>query len=428
MKRSIICNLITLSCVFFPLILQAQSGWQNAYRIYGCNSIFFADSLTGWYCGYSNKAAGTICMTTDGGRTFQEKYSNPDIDLYKLFFVKQTGYCCGTSGTILKSINGGESWTSMQSNTTVNLYSIFFVDSLYGWACGNNTIVRTTDGGATWIAQVFPNANASLTDIAFSTSQRGYCVDYHAWIGMNKNYQTTDGGLTWSEIAVPFVDGSTIQLLKPSTVIIGGINGIVVSTDGGVTWNLKWNLGTQYCLINDIAFVDNKLGWAVGDGNVVLQTKDGGQNWEPQFLDARVGGPRALSCADSLHAWFVFYDGIYRTINGGKYQLTSPALLAPANYGTEQSINAVFSWSSIEHTTLYHFQLGNDSLFHSLLIDDSTLGSVSKSVSGLLTNTKYYWRVRAANSNGISEWSEIWQFMTTIGIPFHRSPVDKAND
>ena len=57
-------------------------------------------------------------------------------------------------------------------------------------------------------------------------------------------------------------------------------------------------------------------------------------------------------------------------------------------------------------------QVATDSLFASLVINDSTLTTTHKLVSALLNKTKYYWRTSAKNIGGTSSYSAIFNFTT----------------
>ena len=94
----------------------------------------------------------------------------------------------------------------------------------------------------------------------------------------------------------------------------------------------------------------------------------------------------------------------------------SPALTSPSTGVINQPISLNFSWSTVAGAASYNFQLATDSLFVTPTINDSTLSSTTRSVSGLLNNTKYYWRVNAKNIGGTSGWSTIWNFKT-ISLP-----------
>ena len=435
MKRNFIYILVSFSCLIFPCISQAQSGWQPVSNLVSCTSIFFTDTLTGWYCeAASFDSWATINKTTDGGKSWKEKYELYLRGLYKIVIMGKIGYCCGSNGTILKSTDGGESWALKQSNTTQTLRSIFFLDSLNGWSCGSNTIARTNDGGETWSSQVLPITYGDIADIVFATKQHGYCVvsllhTVGAGTLVSNCYESTNGGLTWTAISVPSVWGSnSIKLLTPSTIIIGGSDGIDLSSDGGTTWNQKWGKGVFYHDIYDLCFIDNKYGWAASRDSI-LHTIDGGQNWKSQVWDNTSGQEfKTVFCVDSLHAWLSTGSILYRTVNGGNYNIYPPVMQAPVNGAIEQSINPLFSWGSVPLTIAYHLQIAFDSLFTSLFIDDSTINSTSKSIAGLSRNTEYFWRMRASSGEQTSAWSDFRKFRTISGIVTLVSPGDGAKD
>jgi len=51
------------------------------------------------------------------------------------------------------------------------------------------------------------------------------------------------------------------------------------------------------------------------------------------------------------------------------------------------------------------------------VFNDSTLTATSKQMSGLLNNTKYFWRVNAKNAAGTSGYSTVWNFTTIVALP-----------
>ena len=81
---------------------------------------------------------------------------------------------------------------------------------------------------------------------------------------------------------------------------------ILQTRDGGLTWHPQYRGAHR---LNDVCFIDAKVGWAVGDYGTILKTTDGGKTWQAQpsgtsdnlasvdFVDASngwaVAGPRA---------------------------------------------------------------------------------------------------------------------------------------
>lgn len=89
----------------------------------------------------------------------------------------------------------------------------------------------------------------------------------------------------------------------------------------------------------------------------------------------------------------------------------TPVLSFPYNGTTNLALTQTFIWDTSSGARSYHLQIATDSAFLSLVVNDSTLTIDSMIVRSVLANnTKYFWRVNASNTNGVSEWSNIWSF------------------
>ena len=97
-------------------------------------------------------------------------------------------------------------------------------------------------------------------------------------------------------------------------------------------------------------------------------------------------------------------------------------LVTPANLSLNQPLSGLtFKWTKakerIETIQKYQFQVSTDSLFASVVVNDSTLTDTMKIVNGMGYLTKYFWRVRAKNQTGWGDWSDTWRFTTIIEKP-----------
>src|SRR5699024_3545103 len=76
------------------------------------------------------------------------------------------------------------------------------------------------------------------------------------------------------------------QLLDSSAYIYS----IAKSSNLGDNWTTVYKdtmfttSGTNHRKVNEIFFVDNKIGYAVGGNGLFLQTTDGGANWTRTFV------------------------------------------------------------------------------------------------------------------------------------------------
>jgi len=108
-------------------------------------------------------------------------------------------------------------------------------------------------------------------------------------------------------------------------------------------------------------------------------------------------------------------------------------LYQPLNNSVNQAITGlVFKWSTaqerMEAIQKYQFQLATDSLFNTVVSNDSTLTDTIKTVNSLSYLTKYYWRVRAQNQTGWGDWSAVWNTTTIIEKPANFTLSAPANN
>jgi large repetitive protein len=106
-----------------------------------------------------------------------------------------------------------------------------------------------------------------------------------------------------------------------------------------------------------------------------------------------------------------------------------PVLQSPINNAVNQSVSLTLTWGAVPGATSYRVQLATDMGFTNLVVNDSTVTTNSKAVSGLLNSTQYYWRVNAKNSGGTSVYSSTFTFTTIVavpGVPSLSSPANNA--
>lgn len=97
-----------------------------------------------------------------------------------------------------------------------------------------------------------------------------------------------------------------------------------------------------------------------------------------------------------------------------------PALVSPVNVNTP-GINkpVTLKWNESSGAAKYSIQVASDSLFAQVILADSLtdtlINDTTRVVSNLTYGSTYYWRVKALNSSGPSNWSTIWSF--SISLP-----------
>ncbi|MGE5412003.1 MAG: T9SS type A sorting domain-containing protein, partial [Clostridiales bacterium] len=94
-----------------------------------------------------------------------------------------------------------------------------------------------------------------------------------------------------------------------------------------------------------------------------------------------------------------------------------PVLISVKNNSKDQPLSLTLQWEKAAMADSYHLQLANDSLFKIIVLNDSLLTSGSRSIANLLEGRIYYWRLKAKNNLGESNWSNPWNFTTVLYSP-----------
>jgi photosystem II stability/assembly factor-like uncharacterized protein len=270
-------------------------------------------------------------------------------------------------------ILSGQTWTQINSPTTSRIDACFFLNENTGWIITNNSIHKTNDGGTTWLNQSFPvapNQNIRLfNSIHFINENVGIiaCGNY-LYSGHNPNLvstilwtndgginwvykdlgsyndydlsavlatpliaysigqygqskKTIDGGITWTPCSFSSIGYSGINLfaLNENTVFFAGLQNLSLTAAIGKMNNSNWLINDLFGSIamQRIFFIDNNLGWVVGNSGVIKISNNGGNNW----IDGNSGVTSTIlgvSFKDSLNGWASTENGkILKSIDGG---------------------------------------------------------------------------------------------------------------
>ena len=188
------------------------------------------------------------------------------------FTSETTGVIVGQNGMIKRSTDGGKTWTIINSGQTTDLNNVFFLNQNLGWAVGTaGIVIKTTDGGLTWANSSGTNLSGYiLKDVKFLDANNGYVTG-------SQIFKTIDGGNTWTQL-------TSKQSFKQSIDFIDINNGYVCGNDGllGNTVNGTSFLGQTSPVGNNIykiRFINDSVGVAVGQSNLILYTKNKGVTW-----------------------------------------------------------------------------------------------------------------------------------------------------
>jgi len=283
-----------------PLIAGDGTAWWsvNVGVVDTFKKVEFKDHKTGWVLGKQS-----LLSTSDGGNTWTKKRSDKmhfnDFDfvgdkavwlvgndglvfhmrgdtgsrqktdttshIHGVDFLEDgvTGWVVGDSGLLLFTADGGTTWKVQTSGTDRNLIKIHAFDSRTAWVGGASITLLTTDGGLTWKTM---GTDKTFTDVQFFDQTTGLTVENSLF------YRTSDGGRNWqqNELRGRRIAVRGFSFLDPHHGWLGNLYGEVIRTrDAGATWSIHKTGANR---LNDVCFVDESNGWAVGDDGAVVHT------------------------------------------------------------------------------------------------------------------------------------------------------------
>ena len=221
----------------------------------------------------------------------------------------------GLRGQTRTSDNAGQGFTNVDSVLQGSYSRLRLTSQSTAFAPGNaGGVAVTTDSGATW-ARVGAPTTADIVDVAFPTSSLGYAADSDGAL-----FRTENGGTSWAILGDAGVrprsitssaDGNTVMLIGPRGVLrsanAGGnfdpveakgvanveLDDVDRTSDGGVYVHgrralvFTSNEGQRWSVlkrpsrspIQEIDFVDKKVGYALTDDGRVWKTSNRGRKW-----------------------------------------------------------------------------------------------------------------------------------------------------
>jgi hypothetical protein len=270
--------------------VDSGASWQTIlnmgfpYYWYGVHAF---DSQTLVITGFNNSAnTGIMRWSTDGGTTWGPVLTLATTAVSPIPWLYFVNYAAGDAnhGVIQMAIgtehtsNGGLATTDWTFNEPTNNWFLgpsTFLSDLRVWMTGYDNF-RSPDGGATWTP--LPRADPTFD------GPSGFVASGHGFIGGGSISPTVAGWMYSSENGGNW--WSTQRVLQPAYPIrailvqdgqrawaVGGnyysnVGGIWGTTDGGVTWTLEQNTGSE---ILDIERVATASGWNVYAAGEVSQ-------------------------------------------------------------------------------------------------------------------------------------------------------------
>jgi photosystem II stability/assembly factor-like uncharacterized protein len=252
--------------------------------------------------------------------------------------------------SVLKSTNEGDNWMHLQIDRPFAVACIpDKPDTVYVARNDFSGIGmwKSTNGGTSFfsINQGFTNIAPRRIAISPHDEKTIYvgCFEYFP-VPDATLFKTTNEGATWTPVPGrfqthhPTVTSIVFHPSQPDSIWVGcwsndpGVGGVYLTTDGGVTWQLRNNgIDNDYigALVRDPSEPNTLYAGTLWFPSRIYKTTNGGENWSAQSfstnnlifgmaIDPRSPNPRIVYASTS--------NGVFKSVNDGTWTLSSNGL------------------------------------------------------------------------------------------------------
>ena len=250
---------------------------------------------------------------------------------------------------IISQEKGYSQWNIVYSDTINTINDIFCLDSNKCWVAGTNGLLKKTiDGGNNWISLQL-DTNKSYSSLYFLNDTIGFLVSSPPDpVGILK---TIDGGVSWvtnfpsNTCTTSFGIGQCYAFNEDTALFLAGCNTLDFSLnstfDSGLSLNkislLPPCIQSSQIYLQRMLFINDSVGYAVGDNEGLYKTIDKGINWTKIHSACTGNGDIdvfGMSFYNDTVAWF------------GGYKPNS-------FYGLKFSVDAGITWTSFMDSRFY---------------------------------------------------------------------------
>gem|GEM_PF-2235459 len=390
----------------------------DTYNIFSSGNNLFAASL-------SNPG---VHKSTDGGNTWMPsgKGLPADFKITKAITQNANYLFAGMElYGVYRSSDGGANWQSATNGlTTFGMFiNSLTINGNVVFAGTYDGVFRSANNGNSWVA-ASPVVMGSRPEIKAVASLNGYVF---AATPTNGIFRSSDNGTTWTGVNNGLHTSEIYALtIRGNDIIAGTMKGIYISTNNGASWTEK-NNGLPKNFNGDswartVAAKGDTLFTALYDlGNTasmgIFISTNNGNSWTkyqdfPDLFAVRylaVTGNYVYAATETESVW-------KNTIS------TQVCANTVSNTFTSNitSTSAVLHWDAVAGATSYQIQYG----INRTNVTTANTANSSYTLTGLIPNTQYGWRVRAKCNGTYSDYSVINTFKTATAFMKDNSVED----
>ena len=345
---------------------------------------------------FSGAFWGNLYSSTDDGLTWVQK--NPPFDpvFYDIDKFADGNLVATGSYGIFTADKEGINWVQ-RKDASIASYVFVSKNGVAYTGTRPNGMMVSRNNGKNWVT---PNGLDTHFFSSFGESSSGR-IFASASAYLEGIYYSDDNGYTWTHITPFFFLGVYDFITKDDSVYAGTSSGIYKSDDDGLNWQR-----ISYEFIKKFELAPNGDLVGIKPGKGIIYSSDNGKSWKNMGEELQKRDIRDI-CFDHNHRFYALTDsGIFRN---DKY--IYPVIIKPEN-GAKKLLQSVqFEWSKVPSADSYELELYSDSSLSSL-VQSITVSENSASITALLTDNTYYWRVKVNSPIFNDVYSNIGKFTT----------------
>ena len=320
--------------------VDGRRGWRGGKPYAVCCLLGIAGSM----CAFAGRAQAASpgdstvtplpAVAVDDSPVSVAETMKSDASLAEVAFVDRVnGWAVGDRGVVWHTADSGQAWQLQTTGVNCPLHSVFFLDREHGWAVGGSAlphargsqgvVLWTEDGGTTW-NQVPRLTLPTLTRVKFFDAEHGIASGAGTPVYPSGVFVTHDGGRNWQPLptegpgqwlAADFVDADTGAVAGPAGQFATLMRRRVVPGSSAVSSSRA---------LRGLRLVPPTGGWLVGDGGLVMTTRDLGNSWQSPAGELPQNAAdhfdfRAVA-AMGTHVWLVGSPGtrVFHSADEGK--------------------------------------------------------------------------------------------------------------
>jgi hypothetical protein len=166
-------------------------------------------------------------------------------------------------GALISTRDGGQHWGL--TDISDEPISLFFLNDSLGWMATPRGVWSSSDGGQTW--KKVEGLKKGILEVYFLNPLHGYAIGFPKAV-----YETANGGKSWTKLAAADKPQTGVENVVYECISFQGQNGIIAgnATPLGADETPAWLNPKEVRLHRERKST-----------LIVLETKDGGANWEP---------------------------------------------------------------------------------------------------------------------------------------------------